>query len=83
MNAREFSRRRRALMRMMGKGGIAILPAAPVRLRNRDVDYAYRQDSDFFYLSGLAEPEAPARRRHRSMRMAWRRFMCKSRLSGC
>jgi Xaa-Pro aminopeptidase len=58
MNSREFSRRRRALMRMMGKGGIAILPAAPVRLRNRDVDYAYRQDSDFFYLSGLAEPEA-------------------------
>jgi len=58
MNPREFSRRRRALMRMMGKGGIAILPAAPVRLRNRDVDYAYRQDSDFYYLTGLAEPEA-------------------------
>ncbi len=58
MNSREFSRRRRALMRMMGKGGIAILPGAPAKQRNRDVDYSYRQDSDFYYLSGLAEPES-------------------------
>jgi Xaa-Pro aminopeptidase len=58
MNSREFARRRRALMRMMGKGAIAILPAAPMRLRNRDVEYAYRQDSDFYYLTGFAEPEA-------------------------
>jgi Xaa-Pro aminopeptidase len=60
MNPKEFSRRRRALMRMMGKGGIAIIPAAPARLRNRDVDYAYRQDSDFQYLTGLPEPESVA-----------------------
>lgn len=58
MNAREYARRRRAIMRMMGKGGVAILPAAPARVRNRDVEYPYRQDSDFFYLSGFAEPEA-------------------------
>lgn len=44
----------------MGKGAIAILPAAPVRLRNRDVDYAYRQDSDFHYLTGFSEPESVA-----------------------
>jgi Xaa-Pro aminopeptidase len=58
MNAKEFTRRRRALMHMMGKGGIAILPAAPAKFRNRDVEYAYRQDSDFQYLNGLAEPES-------------------------
>ena len=56
----EFSKRRRQLMRMMGKDAIAILPAAPVRLRNGDVDYFYRPDSDFYYLTGFAEPEAVA-----------------------
>jgi len=44
----------------MGRDSIAIVPAAPVRLRNNDVEYAYRQDSDFFYLTGFAEPESVA-----------------------
>jgi Xaa-Pro aminopeptidase len=35
---------------------VAILPAAPVALRNNDVDHEYRQDSDFFYLTGFDEP---------------------------
>lgn len=56
--AAEFSRRRQALMNMMGPGAIAILPAAPHHRRNRDTEYRYRQDSDFYYLSGFAEPEA-------------------------
>ncbi len=56
----EFARRRRQLMRIMGKGAIAILPAAPVRVRNNDVEYHYRPDSDFYYLTGFAEPEAVA-----------------------
>jgi len=60
MKRDEFGRRRRQLMRMMGKEAIAILPAAPVQHRNSDVEYAYRQDSDFFYLSGFPEPEAVA-----------------------
>ena len=60
MNQREYARRRRALMRMTGKGSIAILPAAPMRMRNRDVEYPYRQDSDFQYLTGFSEPEAVA-----------------------
>jgi len=58
VNAREFARRRRQLMRMMEPNSIAILPAAPQQLRNRDVEYPYRQDSDFHYLSGFPEPEA-------------------------
>ncbi|MDA1064002.1 MAG: Xaa-Pro aminopeptidase [Proteobacteria bacterium] len=58
MNSKEFSRRRDQLMRMVGTGGIAILPAAPVRTRSRDVAYRFRQDSDFYYLTGFAEPDA-------------------------
>lgn len=54
----EFAGRRKQLMRMMGEDSIAILIASPERTRNRDVDYPYRQDSDFFYLSGFSEPEA-------------------------
>lgn len=56
----EFANRRKRLMQMMGAGAIAILPAAPVRLRNRDAEYPYRADSDFYYLTGFPEPEAVA-----------------------
>ncbi|MBV6415973.1 MAG: Xaa-Pro aminopeptidase [Steroidobacteraceae bacterium] len=56
----EFTRRRRQLMRQMGRDSIAIVPAAPVRLRNNDVEYAYRQDSDFHYLTGFDEPDSVA-----------------------
>jgi Xaa-Pro aminopeptidase len=45
---------------MMGRGSIAIIPAAPVRIRNRDVEYPYRPDSDFQYITGFGEPEAVA-----------------------
>lgn len=47
-------------MRMMGKGSIAIIPAAGTKIRNRDVEYFYRQDSDFYYLTGFAEPQSIA-----------------------
>jgi Xaa-Pro aminopeptidase len=56
--SQEFARRRRNLMQMVGEGGIAILPSAPIRTRSRDVEYRYRQDSDFYYLTGFAEPDA-------------------------
>jgi len=45
-------------MQMMGSDSIAILPNAPQRVRNRDVHYRYRPDSDFYYLTGFPEPEA-------------------------
>jgi Xaa-Pro aminopeptidase len=60
MDRKEFVRRRRQFMRMIGKDAIAVLPAAPVRHRNGDIEYAYRQDSHFYYLSGFPEPEAVA-----------------------
>ena len=45
---------------MMGNDAIAIVPAASVKIRNRDVEFDYRQDSDFMYLTGFHEPEAVA-----------------------
>jgi Xaa-Pro aminopeptidase len=60
MDRKEFARRRRQFMRMIGKDAIAILPSAPVRYRNGDIEYAYRQDSHFYYLSGFPEPDAVA-----------------------
>jgi Xaa-Pro aminopeptidase len=53
-----YARRRRQLMRMAGDDAIAILPAAPERIRSRDTHYPYRQDSDLLYLTGFPEPEA-------------------------
>ena len=38
--------------------GVAIVPTAPERLRNRDSDYLYRFDSYFYYLTGFPEPDA-------------------------
>jgi Xaa-Pro aminopeptidase len=40
------------------KGGVAVLFSAPHLIRNNDVHHAYRQDSNFFYLTGLEEPES-------------------------
>ncbi|MGD9600247.1 MAG: Xaa-Pro aminopeptidase [Gammaproteobacteria bacterium] len=60
MDRKEFARRRKRLMDMVDNGGIAIQPTAPERIRNRDVYYPYRPDSDFLYLAGFPEPEAVA-----------------------
>ncbi len=57
---RERARRRKNLMRAIGRDSIAIIPAAPVKSRSRDTHYAYRQDSDFYYLTGFLEPESVA-----------------------
>jgi Xaa-Pro aminopeptidase len=56
--AAAYARRRRQLMRMAGDDAILILPSAPERIRSRDTHYPYRQDSDFWYLTGFPEPEA-------------------------
>jgi len=54
----EYARRRLALMSMMEPGAIAVIPGAPRRYRNRDTEYPFRQDSDFYYLTGFSEPDA-------------------------
>ena len=58
MQLSEFKRRRRQLMGMMGPGSVAILPTSVEAVRNRDVHHRFRPDSDFYYLTGFAEPEA-------------------------
>ncbi|MQX51897.1 Xaa-Pro aminopeptidase [Alcanivorax sediminis] len=58
INRQEYARRRQELMGIMGPNSIAILPAAPEHIRNRDVEYPYRPSSDFWYLTGFEEPEA-------------------------
>ncbi|MBT4163044.1 MAG: M24 family metallopeptidase [Gammaproteobacteria bacterium] len=54
----EFVRRRRELMALMEDDSIAILPGALARFRNSDVEFRFRQDSDFHYLTGFDEPDA-------------------------
>ncbi len=54
----EFRRRRERLMEMLPEGTLAIVPGATLRRRNRDVDYLFRQDSDFYYLTGFTEEDA-------------------------
>src|SRR5690554_2203163 len=51
-------RRRRALLKQLPRHGIAVLSAAPTRIRSHDTDYPYRQDSDFYYLTGFVEENA-------------------------
>ena len=60
MDAKEFPRRRKRLMDMMGDESVAIIPTASVQIRNRDVTFPFRPDSDFYYLTGYPEPEAVA-----------------------
>lgn len=54
----EYKRRRQALMARMTPGSIALIPGAGQQYRNRDTEYLFRQDSDFYYLTGFSEPDA-------------------------
>ena len=53
-----YAERRARVARAIGASGIAIVPTAPERQRNRDSDFLYRHDSYFFYLTGFSEPNA-------------------------
>ena len=44
-------------MESMEDGSVALLPSARVQFRNRDAEYPFRQDSDFYYLTGFEEPD--------------------------
>jgi Xaa-Pro aminopeptidase len=60
MKQSEFKKRRKKLMQRIGKGNIALISSASTRVRNRDVEYPFRQDSDFYYLTGFNEPDSMA-----------------------
>ena len=53
-----YAQRRAHLAAQLGAGGIAIIPTAPERPRNRDTDFLFRHDSYFYYLTGFIEPGA-------------------------
>jgi len=55
---KEYAQRRLRLMEIVGDESVVIVSAAAHKMRNNDVHYPYRQDSDFLYLSGFSEPEA-------------------------
>jgi Xaa-Pro aminopeptidase len=57
IDASVYASRRRRLASLLGDG-VAIVPTAPERVRNRDAHYPYRYDSHFYYLTGFREPEA-------------------------
>jgi len=57
MKHEPYSSRRSALLEQIGDG-VAIIPTAPERIRNRDSHHPYRFDSYFWYLTGFPEPEA-------------------------
>jgi len=59
-NAEIFRARRKRFMEAIAPGATAIMPSAPVALRSGDVEFIYRQDSDFYYLTGFSEPETVA-----------------------
>jgi Xaa-Pro aminopeptidase len=51
-----YADRRRRVLEAMGQGTLVVF-AAPTAIRNHDVEHEYRQDSDFYYLTGLDEQE--------------------------
>ncbi|MGJ7545098.1 aminopeptidase P N-terminal domain-containing protein [Variovorax sp. LT1R16] len=53
-----YAERRARLAAQLGNTGIALIPTAPERSRNRDSDFLYRHDSYFYYLTGFTEPNA-------------------------
>jgi Xaa-Pro aminopeptidase len=54
-----YATRRQHLFDLLG-GGIAVLKAGSEATRNRDTEYEFRQDSDFYYFTGFEEPESIA-----------------------
>jgi Xaa-Pro aminopeptidase len=53
-----YAQRRARMAAQLGGNGIALIPTAPERPRNRDSDFLYRHDSYFYYLTGFSEPNA-------------------------
>lgn len=58
ISQREYQERRNTLAQKLPEGSIAIIPAANEVVRNGDAHYRFRQDSNFYYLTGYNEPDA-------------------------
>lgn len=55
-----YARRRKRVLEAMGPDAVAIFVGARLATRSNDTDYRFRQDSDFWYLTGFNHPEAVA-----------------------
>ena len=53
-----YQSRRNELVNQIGENDIVIVSTETVKSRNGDVEYQFRPDSDFYYLTGFSEPEA-------------------------
>jgi len=58
MNKQIYQNRRNELVNQIGENDIVIVATETVKSRNSDVEYQFRPDSDFYYLTGFSEPEA-------------------------
>lgn len=58
MNKKEYQSRRKRLASLVPKKSVILIPAAKEKSRNGDSHYRFRQDSDFYYLTGFEEPDA-------------------------
>lgn len=54
----EYKARRKQLMAQIRPDSLVVIPSAKEYLRNGDSDFRFRQNSDFYYLTGFNEPEA-------------------------
>lgn len=54
----EFAQRRASFAQTMADNSVAVFPAAKELTRSRDTEFAFRQNSDFYYLTGFPEPDA-------------------------
>jgi Xaa-Pro aminopeptidase len=54
-----YQRRRQRFLKALGDG-VAVLASAPPQVHHSDVEFPFRQDSDFYYLTGFDEPGAIA-----------------------
>ena len=75
MSTSLYAQRRARVAAQLGAGGIAVIPTAPERARNRDSDFLYRHDSYFYYLSGFTEPNAWLRE-HAGVWASGQRVLC-------
>jgi Xaa-Pro aminopeptidase len=58
LDRNEYPARRQRLIEQLHPNSVALIPSAAASLRNGDVEHPFRQDSDFYYLTGFAEEQA-------------------------
>ena len=54
----EFTTRRNKLIERLAINSVAIIPSAKIQFRNNNIEYSFRQNSNFYYLTGYHEQDA-------------------------